>query len=87
MRSKTLPSFWKAYNKLDSDNKAQAKKSYKLWRKNPFHPLLHFKCINQEENFWSLRISRSYRALSLFERGEVVWFWIGKHDEYEKFFS
>lgn len=85
MRSKTLPSFWKAYERLNKDIKEQARKSYEIWRRNPFHPSLHFKCVNQEENVWSLRVSRGYRALCIFEKDLVMWFWIGNHDEYEKF--
>jgi len=85
MKSKTLPSFWKAYEKLSKDVKEKVKKSYEIWRRNPFHPSLHFKCINQEENVWSLRVSRGYRALCLFEKDSAVWFWIGSHNEYEKF--
>lgn len=84
MKSKTLPSFWKAYERLGKDIKKQARKSYEIWRKNPFHPLLNFKCVNQEESVWSLRISRGYRALCLFDGDLVVWFWVGSHDEYEK---
>lgn len=85
MKSKTLSSFWKVYEKLSKDVKEKAKKSYEIWRRNPFHPSLHFKCINQEENVWSLRVSRGYRALCIFEKDFVVWFWIGSHDEYEQF--
>ena len=84
MKSKTLPSFWKAYSTLSRDVKEQAKKSYELLKINPFHPSLHFKCVNNEENVWSLRISRSYRALCIYEN-DIVWFWIGSHDDYEKF--
>lgn len=84
MRSKTLPSFWKAYGRLNKDVKEQARKSYKIWKRNPFHPSLHFKCVNQEENVWSLRVSRGYRALCIFERDLVVWFWIGSHNEYDR---
>lgn len=84
MKSKTLPSFWKAYRKLTKDIKHHAKKTYEIWRKNPFHPSLHFKCISQEENMWSLRVSRGYRALCIFEKDLVVWFWIGSHDKYDR---
>ena len=34
--------------------------------------------------FWSVRISRSYRALAYREDDIFTWFWIGPHDEYEK---
>jgi hypothetical protein len=54
---------------------------------NPFHPSLHFKCINREENVWSVRITRGYRALGILEGDTVTWFWIGSHDEYERFIS
>lgn len=87
MNSETLPAFWEAYIRLDKDIKHRARKAYGLWRDNPFHPSLHFKCINQEENIWSLRITLAYRAVGFMEGDTVTWFWIGKHDEYERFFS
>jgi len=82
MKSKTFPSFWKAYESLNKEVKQQAKKSFELWKENPFHPSLHFKCVNKEENVWSLRVGRGYRALCIFEDDVVVWFWIGDHDNY-----
>ncbi len=42
MKSETLPSFWKAYGVLEETIKRQARKSYRLWANNPFHPSLHF---------------------------------------------
>ena len=87
MKSATLPSFWEAYQSLDSQIKRSARKAYWLWKENPFHPSLHFKCVNDEENIWSVRITRGYRAVGIFEGDTVTWFWIGKHDNYEKFFS
>lgn len=87
MKSATLPSFWTAYASVDEDIKRRARKTYRLWAQNPFHPSLHFKCINQEENIWSVRVTRSYRAIGILERDTVTWFWIGSHDDYERFFS
>jgi len=87
MKSETLPSFWKAYGVLEETIKRQARKSYRLWANNPFHPSLHFKCINPAENTWSVRISRDYRALGNVEEGTVTWFWIGSHGDYEQSFS
>ena len=84
MKSKTLPSFWKHYEKLEEEIKKQARKAFKLWKQNPFHPSLHFKCGNSEEEIWSLRITKGYRALCLYEKDLVVWFWIGNHDDYER---
>ena len=73
-----------ALRKLEEEIKKQARKAFKLWKENPFHPSLHFKCGNSEEEIWSLRITKGYRALCLYEKDLVVWFWIGNHDDYER---
>jgi hypothetical protein len=87
VNSETLPSFWSAYASLPEDIKRSARKAYQLWADNPFHPSLRFKCINHEENIWSVRITRGYRAIGFLEGHTVTWFWIGSHDMYERFFS
>jgi len=61
--------------------------AFQLWAQNPFHPSLRFKCINREENIWSVRITRGYRAVGLLEGDTVTWYWAGQHDDYERFFS
>jgi hypothetical protein len=53
----------------------------------PVHPSLHFKCINHEEDIWSVRVTLDYRAVGVFDGNTVTWFWIGSHAEYERFFS
>ena len=87
MNSATLESFWNEYRKLDRNIKVQVKKSYRLWAENPFHSSLHFKCINQAERIWAVRVSLGYRALGVLDGDTVTWFWIGSHDKYEKFFG
>ena len=87
MKSATLPSFWNNYKSLNLKIRKQARKTYLLWHNNPFHPSLHFKCINSKENIWSVRITKNYRAIGIFEGDTVTWFWIGSHDDYERFFS
>lgn len=87
MRSKTLPSFWIAYKRLDKTIQQRARKAYQLWIENPSHPSLRFKCINREKDAWSVRVSREYRAVGLREGDSVTWIWIGSHDQYEKFFG
>jgi len=87
MKSATLPSFWTTYRSLDEAIKRWARKAYRLWAQNPFHPSLQFKCINHEENTWSVRITLGYRAIGILEGDTVTWFWIGSHDDYERFFS
>lgn len=86
MKSLTLPSFWQAYQNLDESVRRKARKTYLLWSQNPFHPSLHFKCINRDDDLWSVRITRGYRALGIREGESVTWFWIGNHDDYESFY-
>jgi len=43
--------------------------------------------LNREENIWSVRVSRGYRAVGTLEGDTVTWFWIGGHSDYDRFFS
>ncbi len=87
MNSAVLPSFWKSYRRLNSEIRQSARKAYHLWAENPFHPSLRFKCINSQEAIWSVRITKGYRALGILEGNTVTWFWIGSHDDYERYFG
>jgi hypothetical protein len=62
MKSATLPSFWEKYRAMSPAVRAGAKKAYRLWAENPFHPPLHFKCIDSNEDIWSVRVTKSHRA-------------------------
>ncbi len=48
INSQTAPSFWKAYCELPDDFRKAAKKVFELWKENPFHPSLHFKCVESQ---------------------------------------
>ncbi|MEO1145280.1 MAG: hypothetical protein AAFY26_06750 [Cyanobacteria bacterium J06638_22] len=74
MKSAVLPSFWAEYQKLNNEIRQRARKTYRLWEENPFHPSLHFKCINSDEGILSVRVTRSYRALGVLEGDTVTWF-------------
>lgn len=87
LSSFTVDSFWESYFELSSNEKKSAKKAYKLWIENPFHPSLRFKCVNSNQCIWSVRITLGVRALCIYENQNVTWFWIGGHDSYEKFFG
>jgi hypothetical protein len=63
MNSFTTPEFWHSYAALPPKIKEQARKAYRLWVDDPFHPSLHFKKVGHD--LWSVRLSRSYRALAL----------------------
>lgn len=81
MNSHTTRSFRAAFNSLPSDIQARAQEAYRLWRENPHLPGLRFKRIGDEV---SVRIGRQYRALGILQGDTVYWYWIGKHDEYDR---
>ena len=87
MKSEALPSFWEGYRKLDRNVRNRAKKAYRLWSEDPFYPSLRFKCINNAENIWSVRVTLGYRAIGILDEDTVTWFWIGSHDQYVRFFG
>ncbi|MCA9837116.1 MAG: hypothetical protein KC422_09375 [Trueperaceae bacterium] len=83
MKSHITKSFRKYFANLPKDIQGHAKKSYRLWRKDPFHTSLQFKQISQRQVIYSVRINLGYRALGLIEKDEIYWFWIGPHGDYD----
>ncbi len=39
------------------------------------------KKVNQ---YWSVRVGKSYRALGIEVENGILWFWIGPHGEYDR---
>ncbi len=87
MTSKAHRNFWACYRRLPPDVQRLASRKHRMWRSDPFHPSLHFKCINREEDIWSVRITLAHRAIGILQGDTVTWFWIGSHDVYKRFFS
>ncbi len=84
MNSQATPKFWKLYARLPGSVQRRAWKAYQLWKRNPNHPSLHFKRVDDEEPIYSARVSDDYRVLGVLEGDMVIWYWIGNHDEYER---
>ena len=84
INSQTVPAFWKSYRELPDDVRKAAKKAFEIWKENPFHPSLRFKCVESKTHVWSLRISLGYRALCVFVGDTATWFWIGDHAAYDR---
>jgi hypothetical protein len=82
MNSKAALRFWKLYNQLSRREQQRVRKAYQIWKANPNTPGLRFKRVNQEEPIYSVRVSDDYRVLGLAEGDTIVWFWVGRHDEY-----
>lgn len=84
MTSYTTDSFWKHYGQLDEQVKKRARKAYRLFEQDPSHPSLEFKKVHQTKPVYSARVTLDYRAVGIRDENEIVWFWIGTHDEYER---
>ena len=85
MQSTATKEFWACYGALPSKVQKQAQASYDLWKANPQHGSLQFKPIRGTEiPVYSVRVSKSYRALAVRHGGEVIWFWIGSHADYDR---
>lgn len=80
-RSTTTPRFRQSFADLPPEIQEQAAKQYALFAENPLHRSLRLKQIG---NIWSVRVSRSYRAVATREADLFTWFWIGPHDQYEE---
>jgi hypothetical protein len=81
VRHRATPRFWFYYRQLSEDVQRLADKCYGLLRRDPQHPSLHLKKVG---HFWSVRVGLHYRALGVEDEGEMVWFWIGSHADYDK---
>ncbi|HYN40748.1 MAG TPA: hypothetical protein VE129_03150 [Thermoanaerobaculia bacterium] len=84
MKSRTSAAFRRAFEALPTEVRDQARKAYAQFRFNPQHPGLRFKAVHATRPIYSVRVGLQYRALGVVTGGEIVWFWIGSHDEYER---
>jgi mRNA-degrading endonuclease RelE of RelBE toxin-antitoxin system len=78
---RTTKQFWKLYERLPDHIKKLADKNFELLKNDREHSSLRFKKI---EDMWSVRVGAHYRALGFDHQGQVLWFWIGSHAEYDK---
>ena len=87
MNSQLAEDFLACFAKLPDTVKEQARKNYRLWKKDPYYPSLHFKRVHVKEAIYSVWVGRSWRALGLIEGDTITWFWVGSHAEYDKLLS
>ena len=83
MTGKAHRRFWKNFEKLPPKVQDLARKKYALWKKDPFHSSLGFE--ERRNNICVVRIGNNYRALGLREGDLIIWFWIGTHEDYNRF--
>jgi mRNA-degrading endonuclease RelE of RelBE toxin-antitoxin system len=76
--------FRQAYGKLPEEVRLRAKKSYRQWLINPFHPSLHYKKIHDNLPIWSVRVGLHYRVVGIMHDEKMLWYFIGTHAEYDR---
>jgi hypothetical protein len=84
IESRTTRRFREAYANLPEEVRRQARQAYLLFRKDPYHPSLRFKKVDEETNTFSVRVGLGYRALGVMEGSTILWFWIGSHADYDR---
>jgi len=87
MISHTTDRFRRAFANLPNEIQHQAKDAYKQFQRDPFYPSLRFKRVHSTKPIYSVRINIEYRALGIQDESEMVWFWVGSHDDYTKLLS
>lgn len=84
IESRVTRRFREAYANLPEEVRQQARQAYLHFRKDPRHPSLRFKKVDEENNIFSVRIGLGYRALGVLEASTIVWFWIGSHADCDR---
>ncbi|MEP7366353.1 MAG: hypothetical protein ABI972_24100 [Acidobacteriota bacterium] len=84
IESRTTRRFWRLFASLPNDAKSEAKQAYRFFRDDPSHPSLFFKKLEGTDDMYSVRIGLDHRALGVKKGSRVVWYWIGKHAEYDR---
>ena len=82
---KISPLFEKQYKKLPKQIKEKAKEKERIFRENPFHPILKtHKLSGKDKECWALWITYSYRIKFIFlSNEEVLFLGIGTHEIYK----
>ncbi|KUJ95331.1 MAG: hypothetical protein XD41_1679 [Desulfonauticus sp. 38_4375] len=83
MISHTTERFRNLLAQLPKQIQKQAKEAYIQFEKDPYHPGFRFKRVHSKLPIYSVRISKDYRALGIQRDGEIVWFWVGSHSDYD----
>ena len=84
MKSHTTQSFRDAFALLPKDIQKRARAAYNRFRSNPQHPGLEFKKVHGTRQVYSARVNDDFRVVGVMDGNDIVWFWIGKHQEYER---
>jgi hypothetical protein len=80
MKHLATAEFRTAYDRLPEAVRKLADRNFALLKQDPSHPSLHFKKVG---GYRSVRVGIHYRALAVETDGDLLWFWIGPHANYD----
>ena len=83
MKSIRTKEFRELFAHLPRDVQKQAVNAYRIFKVNPNHPSLRFKCVNKEKSWYSVRVNKNYRVIGMWEEDTIFWFFIGTHADYD----
>ena len=86
MISRASAPFWRRFRALPIHVQDQARQAFRRFREDPADPYLNFKKLKGHSRYWSVRISRDYRAVAVRDRDTLGWFWIGNHRTFDREF-
>jgi hypothetical protein len=72
---------------LPPDIQRQAREAFRRFQHGPFHPGLRFHPLRGHPDYWSARVTLSYRAVCRREGDTLYWFWIGSHADFDRDFA
>lgn len=87
MIGNTTEKFEVLFIKLPLPVRKRARWCLMIWARDSSHPSLFFKKPFGNKPFWSMRITKGYRAIGYLKADQMFWFWIGNHNDYEKLLS
>ncbi|MEO6033906.1 MAG: hypothetical protein ABIQ35_01495 [Verrucomicrobiota bacterium] len=64
MKSLGTEHFWKAYCALPPGTKNAARSAHQKFLQNTAHPSLQMERLRSDPRFWSVRVTRDYRAVA-----------------------
>ncbi len=76
----TVKAFWDCYHSIPPEVRTLADKNFALLKENPWHPSVRLKKVG---DWYSARVGKNFRALAIPDQGDLIWFWIGTHAEYD----
>jgi hypothetical protein len=87
VRSLGTTAFWQSYRELPTGIRDAARAAYKKFLLDPAHPSLQLERLRSDPRFWSVRVTRDFRAVAQrLESDTWIWVWIGSHNDFDRRF-